>query len=328
MKYLFFDIECSNCFSNKNKICEFGYVLTDENYNVLRKEAIPMSPGDKRNREDRFDESIYEREPDFQWAYDYNYYFECPRFPHFYEKIKKLIEDEDTMVFGYSVDNDIRYLESEFKRYKLDYFNYKVCDVQRIMNYYSKEKEKVNGLKNTFLKLCPATERTMVQSHLSRDDAYMSMRILQEMLKNLDVSVKEIIELCPNAYYDANEYLVKYNKGKKSKNKNRKTKKDRDEKQVMWGDFYRSYSEQVDKEESKGRVCTISREIKTDKNILINTMDYIKYNDFVACDSLSKSDYIIVLDEEDMERLMRIFKKPFNGKFICYNYIEVAISNR
>ena len=35
MKYLFFDIECAN---RLNKICEFGYVLTDENFNILKKD--------------------------------------------------------------------------------------------------------------------------------------------------------------------------------------------------------------------------------------------------------------------------------------------------
>lgn len=43
MKYLFFDIECSNCFGGKNKICEIGYVLTDENFNILLTNDIPMS---------------------------------------------------------------------------------------------------------------------------------------------------------------------------------------------------------------------------------------------------------------------------------------------
>lgn len=326
MKYLFFDIECSNCFSNKNKICEFGYVLTDENFNVLRKEAIPMSPGDKRNREDRFDESIYKREPDFQWAYDYDFYFECPKFPHYYEKIKKLIEEEDTMVFGYSVDNDIRYLESEFKRYKLDYFNYKVCDVQRIMNYYSKEKEKVKGLKNTFLKLCPATERTMVQSHLSRDDAYMSMRILQEMLKNLDVSVKEIIELCPDAYYDANEYLVKYHRRQQEKKKFG-NKKAANENQVIWEEFYRSYLEQLEKEESKGKLYTISSTIKIEKNILLDVINFIQTNDYVACDKVKDSNYIIALDQEDKERLLSVLKQPYTGEFVLYSDIKNAVLN-
>ena len=61
MKYLFFDIECSNCFGGKNKICEIGYVLTDENFNLILKEDIPISPGDKNNKENRFDTTIYKR---------------------------------------------------------------------------------------------------------------------------------------------------------------------------------------------------------------------------------------------------------------------------
>ena len=137
MKYLFFDIECSNCFGGKNKICEIGYVLTDENFNILLTNDIPMSPGDKRNRGDRFDTSIYKREPGFEWAYDFDYYFECPKFPYYYKQLKKLFEDEETMVFGYSVDNDVRYLDSEFTRYGLDPFRFNACDIQKIMKYYS-----------------------------------------------------------------------------------------------------------------------------------------------------------------------------------------------
>ena len=37
MKYLFFDIECSNCFNNIGKMCEFGYVVTDENFKIITK---------------------------------------------------------------------------------------------------------------------------------------------------------------------------------------------------------------------------------------------------------------------------------------------------
>ena len=45
MKYLFFDIECSNCHGGIGKMCEFGYVLTDENFNIISQDDIPMSPG-------------------------------------------------------------------------------------------------------------------------------------------------------------------------------------------------------------------------------------------------------------------------------------------
>ena len=48
MKYLFFDIECSNCFNGIGKMCEFGYVLTDESLRVMKSGEIPMSPGKGR----------------------------------------------------------------------------------------------------------------------------------------------------------------------------------------------------------------------------------------------------------------------------------------
>ena len=40
MKYLFFDIECANCYDGVGKICEFGYVLTDEYFTVLEEESL------------------------------------------------------------------------------------------------------------------------------------------------------------------------------------------------------------------------------------------------------------------------------------------------
>ena len=47
MKYLFFDIECANCFNNIGKICEFGYVMTDEKFKVLDKNLILINPNTK-----------------------------------------------------------------------------------------------------------------------------------------------------------------------------------------------------------------------------------------------------------------------------------------
>lgn len=326
MKYLFFDIECSNCFEGKNKICEFGYVLTDEKFNVLSKGDIPMSPGDRRNRSNRFDTSIYKREPGFEWAYDFDYYFSCPQFPHYYETIKKLFENPETIVFGYSVDNDVRYFDSEFKRYKLEPFKYKACDIQKIMKYYSEKRQKFMGLQDAFKKLCPITEFIKLEPHLSRDDAYMSMRVFQEMLKNLEISVEEIIELCPGCYFDANEYLENYHERQKFKEERKKEKKKiPTENQKIWGDFYRSHEEFLEKEESIGKLCTISKVIKEDKDVLLDVIEFIKDEGLVAFDRINGSDYVVVVDEVDKERMINAFKHPYNGKFILYSDIKNGV---
>ena len=52
MKYLFFDCEFANCFDSKEKICEFGYVMVNENFNVLYKGNIIINPIIKDNEWD------------------------------------------------------------------------------------------------------------------------------------------------------------------------------------------------------------------------------------------------------------------------------------
>ena len=44
MNFLFFDIECANCFGGVGKIFSFGYVLTDEHFNILERDDILMNP--------------------------------------------------------------------------------------------------------------------------------------------------------------------------------------------------------------------------------------------------------------------------------------------
>ncbi len=47
MNYLFFDIECSNCFGGHGKICSLGYVLADSRFNVLEQKDILVNPKSK-----------------------------------------------------------------------------------------------------------------------------------------------------------------------------------------------------------------------------------------------------------------------------------------
>lgn len=296
MKYLFFDIECAN---RLNKICEFGYVLTDENFKNPKMHDIPMSPGDKLNKYDQFKN----KNTKFNWAYDKDYYFECPKFPCYYEFLKTLFEDKNTLIFGWAVNNDIIYLGSEFKRYKLEPFSYQVYDIQKIMEYCFEQKEKNQSLQSAFKKLCPKNEFVKLQPHLSRDDAYMSMRILQEMLKKLGVSVNEIIEICPECAYDANEYL--------------KFK----ENQKLWEKFVKN-NNASNINESNGKLCTISKKIIENKNVLQEVINYILSNNFIPCDSTKVANIIIVFDENDKQNLIKFFKNPYNGEFLLYEKIE------
>lgn len=44
MDYVFFDIECANCIEGQAKICSFGYVVTDEQFDVIEREDLIVNP--------------------------------------------------------------------------------------------------------------------------------------------------------------------------------------------------------------------------------------------------------------------------------------------
>ena len=48
-KMLFFDIECANIFNNVCKMCSSGYVITDEEFNVIEMKDIIIKPESKYN---------------------------------------------------------------------------------------------------------------------------------------------------------------------------------------------------------------------------------------------------------------------------------------
>ena len=129
MRYLFFDIECSNCFNGVGKMCEYGYVLADENFNIISAQDIPMSPGN--DKESRFHLRDRMKVDDINLAYDEEYYFEQPELPEFYGRIKRLMEDKDTICFAFSMRNDIRYLYDSCARYHLPPINYVCYDIQK-----------------------------------------------------------------------------------------------------------------------------------------------------------------------------------------------------
>ena len=117
MKLVFFDLEFSNCFSGIGKVCEFGYVMTDENFNVLEEDVFVINPGN--DRENRFFIDKNNKIDYSFWYYPIEYYYKQPEFPYFYEKIKNILEGEDVIAFAYSSLNDVFHLESTIKRYKI-----------------------------------------------------------------------------------------------------------------------------------------------------------------------------------------------------------------
>ena len=184
MDYLFFDIECANCFHGQGKICSFGYVITDENFNIIEKNDILMNP------HSRFHLFGNGNHSGIVLGYEEKTFRASPDFPKHYKKIRELLTKDDRLVFGFSVMSDAGYIKSECERFKKEIFDYTFYDIQRIYTDYKK-------LENTPSLIKCAHEYGVLESqdvHKSDDDSYFTMRVLKGLCEETCLSVKEIIE--------------------------------------------------------------------------------------------------------------------------------------
>ena len=183
MKYLFFDIECANCFEGIGKICEFGYVLIDEQLNILEKKHYIINPN-----------------AEFDWyvaknllAYKKEVYTKADEYEYYFPNIQPLFTDINIHIFGYSVKHDMQYLNDEAKRYTLPFFNCQFYDVHTICNTFIDEPIAKKGVKN----MCTALDvEPPAHEHKSVDDAFATMQIVKAICQRTGLSIPELIRNC------------------------------------------------------------------------------------------------------------------------------------
>ena len=189
MKYLFFDIECANCDNGNGKICSFGYVLTDEDFNILEYKDILIDPKAK------FKLRGYGKKKYIELAYPEAAFFAAPPFNYYYQTVKTMLTAEDTHIFGYAPENDASFLRSEFERYSLPEVDFTFHDVQRLF------KTVVDTEDKNLCSLSHACEILQIDTafitHKSCDDAFATMLVLKELCARLNKSATEIVNEYP-----------------------------------------------------------------------------------------------------------------------------------
>lgn len=194
MKYLFFDIECANCFNGQGKICSLGYVLADNNFNIIEQKDILINPDSKFHlRNKSSGEGI-------ELGYEKEEFLKSPKFDAYYDQIKELLEDKDKIIFGHSVINDINFLLSECNRYKKPYFTFNAFDTQILHRHFMPE-SKENGLG----KICESFGIETENLHRSDYDAYLTMQIAKKLCENQNVRLDELLTEAPNCYYSVQD---------------------------------------------------------------------------------------------------------------------------
>lgn len=170
MKFLFFDTECAKINRLNSYLCSFGYVLCDDKFNILEKEDILINP---TQYDDHIINDIIE--------YSKNDLASAPKFPFYYDKIKKLLSDKKTIVIGQTVYMDAKYINCSLKMYKLEPINYPFYDLSEIFR-------NMNG--NMLVKSLEEEARMLGldvsqgDRHTSLNDAYITYLCFKELCNN------------------------------------------------------------------------------------------------------------------------------------------------
>lgn len=203
MKYLFFDIEASE----GRSMCSFGYVLTDEAFNVLEKEDILINP-EARFCTQAWSKKKRDEGKGITLAYPEKTFFRSPNFPKQYDRIKSIIEKEDRMVVGFSHTNDVRYLCTACRRYKKPFFSYRFIDVQDVYREFNHVANQIS-LEKIIAELEIDVEGFTL--HKSSDDAEISMLVAKAICERKGLTMSGMIERYSRYVGETNNGEIKYN---------------------------------------------------------------------------------------------------------------------
>ena len=301
MRYVFFDTELVD---GRCKICEFGYVICDEDFEIIKKKNILINPKGKIKLTNR------KGQKDLCLSYTDEEYKKHEQFYWYYAKIKELLTKKDTVVLGYSVDNDVRYLFRDCERYKLPLFDFKVYDIQKILYEFEHNEKKQIGLEKA-KQLLKVKEDTEIINHKADDDSLSTLEIIKKMSEELNLSLAEVLELCSNCSFDALPFYLESKEKPKVKCENKGNKKQRKIGHDLWVDA----SNNAKLQNRTGTTVTISGKVQEDIASVNNILEYLT-DKFVPCEHISLSNYFVVFDEEDKQYILTKLKRPYEGIII------------
>ena len=195
MKFLFFDLEYATSKGGNKKICEFGYVVTDENFHILDRDNFIINPNIMREEWDwRVVRTILTRR--------ISEYEENPEFDYYYHDIVKIINEAD-YVFGHSLNGDAKALNCDCQRYGLPSIDFKFYDIKEFYKQYTSSKKDTSVI-NILNDLEIKGEDGV---HDAEVDAVNTMYEFKTMLQRLEMTAQELIDICPSVV-DYNENFV------------------------------------------------------------------------------------------------------------------------
>ena len=180
--FVFFDCECANVFDGVGKICSLGYVICDDDLNIIESEDVVMNP------ECDFDWYLFSGKGECKLAYSKDYFRSKPNFEAYYKDIKKLFTTGNRYIAGFAVSNDLGFVNNACERYNEPYIQFRAFDLERYLERKYERKQKLSEWAEEF-----GVDVSKYQSHKSEDDAIMTMLCLKAECERTGQNVEEIL---------------------------------------------------------------------------------------------------------------------------------------
>ncbi len=195
--FIFFDCECANTFEGVGKICSIGYVLTDDELNVIESEDVIINP------ECEFDWYLLSPKNECHLAYSKDYFRIKPNFEAYYKDVKKLFTTGNRYIAGFAVHNDVGFVNSACKRYELPFIQFRALDLEKIFNQHYNQHKKLKEWAEFF-----GVNVAKFQTHKSVDDAMMTMLCLKKFCQEQNVSVESVFTNNKGLFVSSEQMLI------------------------------------------------------------------------------------------------------------------------
>lgn len=286
--YLFFDCECANCFDGIGKICSLGYVLADDELNIIEQEDLVMNP------ETEFDWYLFSPKNKCQLAYSKDYFRANPSFPSYYKRIKKLFTNGNTYVGGFAVANDVGFLNSACERYYQEYILYRAFDVENLA-------AKVYGKKMKLFEWAEFLEcdTSLLSSHKSVDDAVATLLIFKKICEKLEKTPEEVLKENKELFVTTEEVAQQAEERQYKKEMTAKIK-----------NYYNKRSPNPIRQSYKGQKFELNKKVFSDLDRALNIAKRIYDGGGMIVERLKGPGNVVFLDNEiDHEKKASMEKK-------------------
>jgi len=196
MNFLFYDLEFASCKGGKHKVCEFGYTITNEHFEIQEEGNYIINP-----RIDDKEWDLYALENILTRTKEE--YKRGKVFSYYYEKIKEFFKNAD-YVFGHTNSGDAQALNDELLRYELPPIDHDFYDIKEFYKIYSNTTN-ATSLENIVKHFGIDGDGN---NHDAQSDAYNTMVSLKMMLEKMNLTLEELIKKCPSVFDKSENYQI------------------------------------------------------------------------------------------------------------------------